>query len=99
MSLATSRGVNGRTPGVNRMQLTAQQRAAEQLRALAKPYRFRVESDVEGFPIADRKRTQTSPRRLGNLRSRVTSQCQERLLRDGTGNRSGTRRRSRRWAS
>ena len=99
MSLATSRGVNGRTAGLNRTQLTAQQRAAEQLRALAKPYRFRVESDVEGFPIANRKLTQTSPRSLGNLRSRGTSQCQEWLLSDGTGNRSGPRRRPRRWAS
>src|SRR2546427_1646875 len=51
MSLATNRGVNGRTAGVNQTQLTAQQRATEQLRALAKPYRFRVQADVEGYPI------------------------------------------------
>ena len=150
MSLATSRGVNGRTADVNRTQLTAQQRATEQLRALAKPYRFRVQSDVEGFPIitgrygqiewfdgrdlavytnrprlfarlwaisgvrrhqtgdaamratfapealeevatviqARQKRTQTSPRSLGNLRSRATSQAQEPLFDDGTGDRS-----------
>jgi hypothetical protein len=28
-----------------------QQRAAEQLRELAKPYRFRVQLDIEGFPV------------------------------------------------
>src|SRR2546425_1736644 len=99
MSLATSRGMNGRIAGVNRTQLTAQQRATEQLRALAKPYRFRVQSDVEGFPIADQERTQTSPRSLGDLRSRATSHVQEPPFDDGTGNRSGTRRRPRRWAS
>ena len=54
--------MNGRIAGVNRTQLTAQQHATEQLRALAKPCRFRVQSDVEVFPIADPKRTQTSPR-------------------------------------
>src|SRR5437879_7960316 len=32
-------------------QLSEQQRAAQQLRALAKPYRFRVRADTEGFPI------------------------------------------------
>jgi hypothetical protein len=32
-------------------QLSEQQSAVQQLRALAKPYRFRVQSDVEGFPI------------------------------------------------
>src|SRR5881397_2493031 len=32
-------------------QLSEQQRAAQQLRALAKPYRFRVQADAEGFPI------------------------------------------------
>jgi len=32
-------------------QLSEQQRAAQQLRALAKPYRFRVLADTEGFPI------------------------------------------------
>jgi hypothetical protein len=32
-------------------QLSEQQRATQQLRALAKPYRFRVQADVEGFPI------------------------------------------------
>ena len=43
--------MNGGIAGVNRKQLTAQQRAAQQLRALAKPYRFRVRADAEGFPI------------------------------------------------
>ena len=145
MSLATGRRMNGRIAGVSGKQLTEQQRATEQLRELAKPYRLRVQSDVEGFPIiagrygqiewfdgrdlavytnrprlfaklwaipgvrrhqtgdaemralfvpeaveevarviqARQKRTQTSPRSLGNLRSRVTSQPQERLLSDG----------------
>ena len=32
-------------------QLSEQERAAQQLRALAKPYRFRVQADAEGFPI------------------------------------------------
>jgi len=32
-------------------QPSEQQRAAQQLRALAKPYRFRVQADAEGFPI------------------------------------------------
>src|SRR5439155_8541693 len=32
-------------------QLSEQQRAAQQVRALAKPYRFRVRADAEGFPI------------------------------------------------
>jgi hypothetical protein len=35
----------------SRRQLSAQQRAVEQLRAVAKPYRFRVQADPEGFPI------------------------------------------------
>ena len=34
-----------------RRQLSLQQRAVEQLRALAKPYRFRVQVDAEGFPL------------------------------------------------
>src|SRR5206468_872039 len=51
MSLATSRRMNGGIAGVNRKPLTEQQRATEQLRALAKPYRFRVRADAEGFPI------------------------------------------------
>src|SRR5436309_10137787 len=34
-----------------RGQLSLQQRAVEQLRALAKPYRLRVQVDAEGFPI------------------------------------------------
>jgi hypothetical protein len=137
--------MKGDRAGENRRQLTPQQRAAEQLRALAKPYQFRVRSDVEGYPIiagrygqiewfdgrdlavytnrprlfaklwaipgmrrhqtgdaemralfvpealeevakvirARRKRTQTSPRSLGNLRSRVTSQSQEPLSSTG----------------
>ena len=37
--------------GTNRRQPPAQQRAAEQLRELAKPYRFRVQPDIEGFPV------------------------------------------------
>ena len=32
-------------------QLSEQQRAVEQLLTLAKPYRFRVRADAEGFPI------------------------------------------------
>lgn len=51
MSLATSRRMNGGIAGVNRKPLTEQQRATEQLRALAKPYRFRLRADAEGFPI------------------------------------------------
>ena len=35
----------------NRRQPSEQQLAAQQLRALAKPYRFRVQADAEGFPI------------------------------------------------
>jgi len=34
-----------------RRRLWAQQRAVEELRTLAKPYRFRVQGDVEGFPM------------------------------------------------
>ena len=34
-----------------RRQLSLQQRAVEQLRALAKPYRLRVRADAEGFPV------------------------------------------------
>ena len=155
MSLATGRRMNDRIAGVKGKQFTEQQRATEQLRALAKPYRFRVQSDVEGYPIiagrygqiewfdgrdlavytnrprlfaklwaipgvrrhqtgddemralfvpealkevarvirARQKRTQISPRSLGNLRSRVTSHVQEPLFDDGTGDRSGTRER------
>ena len=32
-------------------QLSEQQRAAQQLRALAKPYRLRVGADAQGFPV------------------------------------------------
>ena len=39
------------TASANRRQPSAQQRALEQLRRLAKPYRFRVHADAEGFPI------------------------------------------------
>ena len=42
---------DGAAPGAARRQLSLQQRAVEQLRALAKPYRIRVQADVEGFPI------------------------------------------------
>ena len=35
----------------SRRQVSEQQRAVQQLRALAKPYRFRVQADAEGFPI------------------------------------------------
>ncbi len=45
--------------GAARRQLSLQQRAVEQLRALAKPYRFRVQADIEGFPI--------SPGRYGQI--------------------------------
>ncbi len=34
-----------------RRQPSLERRAAEQLRALAKPHRFRVRLDVEGFPV------------------------------------------------
>ena len=37
--------------GAARRQLSEQQRAAQLLRALVKPYRFRVRADAEGFPI------------------------------------------------
>src|SRR5438034_8038474 len=42
---------DGTATGAPRRQLSLQQQAVEQLRALAKPYRFRVQADVEGFPI------------------------------------------------
>ena len=35
----------------NRRQLSERERAVAQLRALATPYRFRVQADAEGFPI------------------------------------------------
>src|SRR5207249_3811429 len=147
-----------------RRQVSERQRAVEQLRKVAKPYRLRVQADPEGFPIipgrhgqiewycdgvncsscllpgqfalavytdrprlfaklwaipgvkrhqtgdtemravfpaeaveqvatvirARRKRTQTSPKSLQNLRPRVTSRFQEPLSGEGTGNRSGT---------
>ncbi len=41
-------------PGITRTggrQLSEQQRAAQQLRALSKPYRFRVQANAEGFPM------------------------------------------------
>src|SRR5437660_12752181 len=41
--------------GTHRRQPPAQQRAAEQLRELAKPYRFRVQLDIEGFPVISRR--------------------------------------------
>jgi len=34
-----------------RRRLSEQQRAGQQLQAVAKPYRFRVQADAEGFPI------------------------------------------------
>jgi len=37
--------------GAVRRQRSLQQRAVEQLRALAKPYRLRVQVDAEGFPF------------------------------------------------
>src|SRR5919197_6459289 len=40
-----------RRQGVARRQLSPQQQAIEQLRTHATPYRFRVQADVEGFPI------------------------------------------------
>src|SRR5437762_8437726 len=49
MPLATSRGMKG--AGESRRRLTPHQFATEQLRALAKPYRFRVQADVEGYPV------------------------------------------------
>src|SRR5712691_4199634 len=52
LSLAAGHmGRDNATASANRRQLSAQQRAVEQLRALAKPYRFRVQADGEGFPI------------------------------------------------
>src|SRR2546422_2659289 len=35
----------------NRRQLSVLHRAVEELRVVAKPYRFRVQADPEGFPI------------------------------------------------
>ena len=141
-------------------QVPERQRALEQLRAVAKPYRFRVQADAEGFPVipgrhgqiewycdgvncsscllpgqfalavytdrarlftklwaipgvkrhqtgdtemravfpaealeqvatvirARRKRTQTSPKSLQNLRPRVTSRFQEPRLTRGNAN-------------
>lgn len=45
--------MNGDAPAASpvRRHLSEQQRATEQLRALAKPYRFRVQADIEGYPI------------------------------------------------
>src|SRR5437588_11583189 len=37
--------------GANRKKLSESQRALEHLRVLAKPYRFRVRADAEGFPV------------------------------------------------
>ena len=153
------------TTSANRRQLSAQQRAVEQLRAVAKPYRFRVQADAEGFPFipgrygrmewycdgvncsscalpgqlalavytdrprlfeklwaipgvrrhqtgdaemravfpvealaqvaavigARQRRTQTSPRSLQNLRSRIASRSQEPLSGDGKGLGPGSR--------
>jgi hypothetical protein len=42
--------VSGDADEVRAHKRTAQQRAAEQLRALAQPHRFRVQLDVEGSP-------------------------------------------------
>jgi hypothetical protein len=39
------------TKDITRRQPRLEQRAAEQLRALAKPYRFRLQLDDEGFPL------------------------------------------------
>ncbi len=139
------------TANENGGHLSEEQRAVRQLRPLAKRYRFRIQTDAEGFPIipgrygqiewfdgrdlavytnrprlfrklsaipgvkrhqtgdtemravfppealeqvagvirARRRRTQTSPVSLGNLRSRVTSRPQEPRLGAGTGDRSG----------
>ena len=41
----------GVTASAARRQLSEQQRAVQQLRALAESYRFRVTADAEGFPI------------------------------------------------
>ena len=35
----------------SRRPVSEQQRAVQQLQALAKPYRFRIQADAEGFPI------------------------------------------------
>jgi len=45
--------MNGRavTAGANRRQLLPRQHGVEQLRALADPFRFRIQADTEGFPI------------------------------------------------
>src|SRR2546427_744230 len=48
-----------------RRQLSLQQRAVEQLRALAKPYRLRVQVDAEGFPLI--------PSRYGQIEWRLQS--------------------------
>jgi len=36
---------------VNPRELSAQQRAVEQQRALAKPFRFQIQANAEGFPM------------------------------------------------
>jgi hypothetical protein len=139
---------------MTRRQRSLEQRAAEQLHALAKPYRFRVRLDVEGFPVipgrygqiewfdgtdlavytarrrlfsrlwaiagvrrhqtgdremravfppealdrvaaaigARRRRTQTAPRSLGNLRPRATSALADATSRDELSERTPTAR-------
>jgi len=42
---------DGLTANGHRRQPSIQQRATEQLRALAEPHRFRVAFDAEGFPV------------------------------------------------
>jgi hypothetical protein len=55
-----------------RGQAPEQQRATEQLRALAKPHRFRVRADAEGFPII--------PARYGQIEWYCDGKCASRAL-------------------
>ena len=42
-------------------QVPERQRALEQLRAVAKPYQFRIQADAEGFPIIPGRYGDSSP--------------------------------------
>jgi len=42
---------NATTDSANPKQVSQKQRAVEHVRIVAKPYRFRVQLDVEGFPL------------------------------------------------
>jgi len=42
---------NATTDSANPKQVSQKQRALEHMRMVAKPYRFRVQLDIEGFPV------------------------------------------------